>query len=218
MHSPFASPNTTLLAIPPRSYYLSTNTSPTQAGLLKDYAAVLQHARATYPSSKLVIYSHSLGASASCVLLASQPRTEPRTVDALLLESPFPSISTMIAESLYPSKILPYHWLTPFVLDKWDALEALRNDGGGGREGTALDQTDIIFISSELDTLVEPELVRRMYEASKGTEGGGRREWLSIKERSHDDAWAAKGDWGAGVGGFLRRSGVLEVERKKKKT
>ena len=160
-----------------------------------------------------------------------------RFVDALVLENPFPSVPTMITESLYPSRWLPYHYLTGFVLDRWDALGALKGEEGGKR--SPLGETDVLFVSGEKDGLVRPELVRRMFEAAVGSEsgvgggekgegggrlGGGREEkkrrvveWLSIKERSHDDAWMAKGDWGMGVRSFLERSGALEVEKKRDK-
>jgi pimeloyl-ACP methyl ester carboxylesterase len=216
--SPFSQSSTVLLVIPPRSYYLSTNSPPSQPGLLTDYGAVLAYARKAYPNSKLVLYGHSLGGSGACCLLASIPSSPPllddasppRLVDALILENPFPNVPVMIEESLYPSKCLPYHYLTAFVLDRWDALAALRHKPEGTL--TELDRTPILFVSAEGDTLVKPELVRRMYEASLGarTSQVGRT-WLSIKDRSHDDAWMAKGDWGEGVRQFLMAAKVIEA-------
>ncbi|KAL7409353.1 hypothetical protein BDY24DRAFT_418969 [Mrakia frigida] len=229
--SPFSSSNTILLAVPPRSYYLSTNSPPSQPSLLVDYLSVLRYARTTYPSpeTKLVLYAHSLGGAAACVLLGSLNKDSPEpdldlqaggklVLDALVLENPFPSVPIMIEESLYPSKVLPYHYLTGLVLDRWDALRALKGEGDGGKKiQSALEETNVLFVSGERDSLVKPELVRRMFEAAG--RGRGRREWLSIKERSHDDTWMAKGDWGAGVRAFLERSRVLEVgvEGKKEK-
>lgn len=211
--SPFLHPSTVLLAIPPRSYYLSTNSPPSQTALLADYRATLTHARAAYPTSKLVLYGHSLGAAGACCLLASIPSpstSTPRLVDALILENPFPSVPAMIEESLYPSKWLPYHYLTPFVLDRWDALAGLQASTGDRSDArpSELDRTRVLFVSAEGDTLVKPELVRRMAEVARGDLA--EREWLSIKDRSHDDAWMAKRDWGDGVRTFLVKAGVLD--------
>lgn len=213
-YSPFVAigsssvPPVKLLVVTPRSYYLSTNARATQPGLMKDYSAVLQHVRSTHPLAKVVVYGHSLGGTGALCTFASESEPPP---DALIVENAFPSIPLMLTESLYPSRFLPYHHLTPFVLDKWDALGAI--------ESGALGRTPILFISSEEDSIVWPRLLRRMYEASLGAGGGGiPREWASIPGKGHDDAWMERSTWGKAVGVFLRRAGVLpEVDAVRKK-
>lgn len=213
--SPFPLGQTALIAIPPRSYYLSTNARPTQAGLTRDYRAVLQHAQRAFPRARIVVYGHSLGGTAACCMLADdEPNVSPP--HALVLENAFPSVPTMVARSLYRSRWLPYHFLTPFVRDRWDAHEALRTPG------SLLARTPVLFVSGETDSLVRPELAREMFAAAssaaatRGADGGegeggagagghARREWLSIPEASHDDTWVRKGPWGRGVRAFLDR-------------
>lgn len=242
--SPFSDGRTVLLAVCPRSYYLSSNTRPTQAGLTRDYGAILSYAQRTYPTSRIIVYGHSLGGTGACCLLASIPvrrdcdeaKNAFLDIDdlgllspphALILENPFPSVPAMIERSLYRSRWLPYHFLSPFVLDVWDALDALSR-----ASGTLLSKTPILFVSGENDSLVLPLLVREMYEAAqtevegevekelsgvegfkrplaKGVNGAPVRRWLSIPNVHHDNTAAgAMGPWGRGVRSFL-----TEVER-----
>ena len=225
---------TLLLAVCPRSYYLSTIVRPTQAGLTRDYAAVLGHAQRTYPTSRIVVYGHSLGGTAACCLLGSIPELHTgdgissatafddnlpplKPPHALILENPFPSVPLMIERSLYRSRWLPYHFLSPFVHDVWDARGAL-----GQAKGTLLGRTPVLFVSGQDDSLVLPELVREMYDAGcadvevglveiprdaegsgRSTSKGGLRKWLSIPDAHHDNTWARKGPWGRGVRAFL---------------
>lgn len=68
--SPPLPPLVTLLAIAPRTFWRSTRTTPTEPGVLADYAAALSHAYATHgPSARYVLYGHSLGGAAAVFLL-----------------------------------------------------------------------------------------------------------------------------------------------------
>lgn len=118
-------------------------------------------------------------------------------MDALILENAFPSIPVMISRSLYPSRLLPYHYLAPLALDRWDAHAALR------QQGTLLSRTPILFISGADDTLVRPALVKEMHESTIRSHGEKGAQWVSVKDASHDDCWT-KGDWWRGVETFLK--------------
>jgi pimeloyl-ACP methyl ester carboxylesterase len=251
--SPLSSGQTLILAVCPRSYYLSTNVRPTQAGLTRDYMAVLAHAQRAHPASRIVVYGHSLGGTAACCLLGSIPDqdrsilgdpectgAEPlellKPPDALILENPFPSVPLMIERSLYRSRCLPYHFLSPFVLDVWDASAAL-----GQARGSLLGRTPVLFISGEDDSLVLPELVREMYEVAVRSDAnaglpadessqiagasdrpttngavGSLRRWLSIPNAHHDNTWTLARPWGQGVRSFLAE--VEAVSRKEADT
>ncbi|GAA5830554.1 hypothetical protein JCM11251_002513 [Rhodosporidiobolus azoricus] len=157
-------PKVSLLALAPRSYWLSTRTTPTEAGVLADYRAALEYAyRIHGPEAKYVLYGHSLGGAAAVLLLeqlgqapfpplsspawscahpsplSPPPHTTRPRVDALIVENPLPSIPIMV-RALYPQKWLPYHYLGPFAFDKWDAagrierLSAWRGRGVGGEK------------------------------------------------------------------------------------
>lgn len=137
---PAPSPRLTLLAPAPRSYWLTTRTTPTERGILADYCASLAYLHAIYgPDARFVLYGHSLGGAAAVGLLKqleqgpftpriSQhspkvPFGSPR-ISGLILENPLPSIPFMI-RALYPQKWLPYHWLGPLAFDRWNALGEL---------------------------------------------------------------------------------------------
>jgi hypothetical protein len=139
----------------------------------------------------------------------------------------------MVNESMYPQRWLPYHYLSPFVFDRWDAEKALREE-----EGTMLGRTPVLFLSSEEDTLVKPSMVKGMAEIRGWREGereggkllgddgderdagglgseargkGARTRWVMIKGVHHDNAWTAKKQWGDAVTQFME-----DVEEDKK--
>lgn len=118
--SPFSSSPTKLLVVPPRSYYLSTPTKPTQTGLLHDYRTVLEYAWRTYPGQSIVLYGHSLGGTAACCLLGRMKANGRNSIEAVVLENAFPSVSKMITHSLYPSRnvYLPFFLIFITVLFK----------------------------------------------------------------------------------------------------
>jgi pimeloyl-ACP methyl ester carboxylesterase len=140
-----------IIAIPPRSYGLSTNSGPSESRLLKDYTAICEYATARaeqvapgLPGHRVPVLfmGHSLGASIAVVLLSripanlsssDNPVTSPATqrialqprvrCDGLIFENGFASIPEMV-KALYPHKWLPYHHLGSFAYDRWDALSA----------------------------------------------------------------------------------------------
>lgn len=107
-----------VIAFAPRTYWLSTRTTPTEKGILADYAAAVRFARETYPQAKTILYGHSLGGAAAIKMVLSREFPD---VAGLILENPLPSIPFMV-EALYPQKWLPYRYLGPFAFDRWDAM------------------------------------------------------------------------------------------------
>jgi acetyl esterase/lipase len=71
----------------------------------------------------VIIWGQSIGAGVASSL-AAEPFPSSLSLKALILETPFLSIRTML-ETLYPQKWLPYRYLWPFLrnhLDTWKAL------------------------------------------------------------------------------------------------
>ncbi|KAJ9113685.1 hypothetical protein QFC22_005994 [Naganishia vaughanmartiniae] len=141
-----------IIAVPPRSYGLSTHSTPSESRLLKDYTAICeyattraeQHAAGVRGHQVPVIFmGHSLGASIAAVLLSQLPTQSASSSDAstatpttehpdrqarvrcdgLIFENGFASIPGMV-KALYPHRWLPYHHLGSFAFDRWDALAA----------------------------------------------------------------------------------------------
>lgn len=134
----------TIFAFAPRSFWLSTSSTPTENTVLADYAAAFAYARRKFgDDAAYVLYGHSLGGAAAVLLLeklqqrpltststaaptSSPTPAPPSLVNGLILENPLPSIPYMV-RALYPQRWLPYHWLGPFAFDKWDAIGRLRS-------------------------------------------------------------------------------------------
>jgi pimeloyl-ACP methyl ester carboxylesterase len=198
-----------LIAVPPRSYGLSTNARPNQRALLSDYRAVVKHVTSKYAEldkrdgaqTKIVWYGHSLGASIATCLLASISKQdfEDRKIvcDGLIFENGFASIKGMV-RTLYPQRFLPYYWLTPFVADDWNAVDVFESN----KKGDFITNTvPKLFIASEKDEMVPTEMVKRIYErAVEYGEPGVPCEWLGVRDAMHDFAYQ-KPSW---LGGIIR--------------
>lgn len=200
-----------LIAVPPRSYGLSTNARPNQRALLSDYRAVVKHVTSKYAEldkrdrvqTKIVWYGHSLGASIATCLLAgvSKQDFDARKIvcDGLIFENGFSSIKGMV-RTLYPQRFLPYYWLTPFVADDWNAVDAFQPDK---KDHTIINTVPKLFIASEKDEMVPTEMVKRVYErAVEHGEPGVPCEWLGVKDAMHDFAYQ-KPSWLSGITRFI---------------
>lgn len=201
-----------VVAVPPRSYGLSTNSKPTQSRVLSDYRAVVESVTAKYTTrdlqngqeTKIVWYGHSLGASiATCLLdsLARDPNAKARC-DGLIFENGFSSIKDMV-RTLYPQKFLPYYWLTPFVLDNWDALAAFSSESTSQHAIKPLSRIPKLFVSSAKDEIVPAEMVSKAYKtAADHNEEGVTCQLLDVKDALHDTAFS-KAVWITGITKFL---------------
>ena len=181
-----AIPSLAILAPAPRSYWTSSGAArPTQAGLTADYTAALAFAASRFPTSRLTIYGHSLGASIALCLLA--PHTDvskaAAVVHGLVLENAFTSVPDML-RVLYPQRWLPYRYLGPFVSDRWDARVA-----AASRTFPRDLARRAMVLVSERDEVVPPAMGEEIFGA----------------------LWASEGnqEGSEGVGGSMRMQGAL---------
>ncbi len=207
----------TIIAIPPRSFGRSTYGTPTQDGILQDYRAVAEHVTAISKDRphKIIFMGHSLGASIATVLLGSSRPEGGIRCDGLVFENGFSSIPDMV-RALYPHRALPYHYLGPLVLDRWDAKTALKQSG---REDSLFATVPILFVSSSNDELVPPEMMRELYETAVEARSSGSQgqiegdfsdgeventyiQWLVVPDGLHDFAWQ-KSIWSATIWSWL---------------
>lgn len=103
-------------------------------------------------------------------------------MQGLILENPFASIPKMV-KALYPQRWLPYHYLTPFVRDTWDAVHA----ASSASQGSLLWKLskDMLVLLSEKDELVPNWMGMSILDAvkSKG------RSSVVIRDALHENAW-----------------------------
>ncbi|CUA70448.1 hypothetical protein RSOLAG22IIIB_04186 [Rhizoctonia solani] len=209
-----------VIAVAPRSYWKSTNTSPSESGLLSDYTAVLDWISTAYPNSPVVLYGHSIGGSIAVKLLASSlPDALASRVRGLVLENAFTSIPAMV-RAVYPSKWLPYYYLGPFVFDKWDALSALRQCASRpcALRNVIRCPPSILIIHSENDELVPVEMGREIVQAaslvhqrSSSPLGTGPRHVL-IPGALHDDAFT-KRQWRDEIRSYMAEVASIDLYR-----
>jgi uncharacterized protein len=213
-----AIPSLAILAPAPRSYWTTSGASrPTQAGLIADYTAALAFATSRFPTSRLTIYGHSLGASIALCLLAHPGHKDvskaATVVHGLVLENAFTSVPDMV-RVFYPQRWLPYRYLGPFIRDRWDARAAAASHlfpRGLARRAMVL--------VSEQDEVVPPEMGREIFGAlrasddtQEGREGVGSRmreqgrkllgRFVVVEGALHEDAWRYR-EWTRAVKQYL---------------
>lgn len=221
-----------VIAFAPRSFWLSTRTTPTESSVLADYRAALEYARERHgPTARYVLYGHSLGGAASVLLLDKLPSppfnsrrapdsisrphsdtAEPR-IAGLILENPLPSIPYMV-KALYPQKWLPYHYLGFAAFDRWDAIGRLRSLANDRRSKAAEKVVPSLWIRSGRDEIIptgEEDGVKEMYESwKKVAEGdqalngrdGRNARWVDVDGALHDTAYLER-KWRDEVRSFL---------------
>lgn len=121
-----------LVACSYRGYWTSRG-RPTEQGIIKDAEAALQWINDDSRKSSLanagnitvVVWGQSIGAGFATQLAAiSSKQPDVPTISALILETPFLSIKTML-DTLYPQKWLPYRYLWPLLRNHLDNVKAL---------------------------------------------------------------------------------------------
>jgi pimeloyl-ACP methyl ester carboxylesterase len=206
-----AVPSLAILAPAPRSYWTSSASRPTQAGLTADYAAALAFAASRFPTSRLTIYGHSLGASIALCMLASSRSHAPNAaptpaVHGLVLENAFTSVPDML-RALYPQRWLPYRYLGPFVCDRWDASAA----AAAHAFPRDLARRAMVLVS-ERDEVVPPAMGREIFGALRLRASGGMGEcgvsreplgrFVVLEGALHEDAWRYR-DWSRAMRQYL---------------
>lgn len=193
--SPQNTHDVAIVAVAPRSYWKSTPRRPTERGLLADYLHTLHYTLEHFPSSRVILYGHSLGgAAAVCLLSQLHEPTDPThaadqqyaNIKGLVLENPFASIPGMV-HALYPQRWLPYRHLAPLAFDKWDAAAAMHTTGPDTVLGR-LAGTMLVFIS-ENDEIVPLEMGTELYDAAAASGAGATPHMVVVKGALHEDAW-----------------------------
>lgn len=165
----------------PRSYWKSSSSTPTEAGLTRDYLSGLIYATKRWPGTPIVVMGHSLGASiAICLLnniLLGNNENLGRIGDritGLIVENPFTSVPDMV-RILYESRWLPYYYLGHFVWDRWDALHNLQEISPGASASSTGPRTvleklarSMLVLTSESDEIVPPAMGRELYNKALG--------------------------------------------------
>lgn len=171
-----------VVAVAPRSYWKSTPTRPSEHGILRDYTHALNYTIKRWPDSRIIIYGHSLGGSAAACLTSALDSKDYPNVQGLVLENPFASIPEMV-KALYPQRWLPYHYLAPFVWDKWDAVRAASNTSQDSLLRRLSE--DMLVLVSEKDELVPNWMGMGILDATK-SKG---RPSVIIRDSLHENAW-----------------------------
>lgn len=124
----------TIIALSYRGFWTSSGRA-SQSGVESDAAAALQwtieFSRRTAADVRLVLWGQSIGAGVASQAAANYLQRglkEVPIIDALILETPFTSIRSMLL-GLYPQKWLPYRYLWPFLRNWWDNEVALNYIG-----------------------------------------------------------------------------------------
>jgi pimeloyl-ACP methyl ester carboxylesterase len=175
--------STQIIAVAPRSYWKSSPRRPSEQGILSDYRHALNYTISRWPNSAVILYGHSLGGSAAVRLTSVLKSEDYPSVKGLILENPFASIPQMVT-ALYPQRWLPYHYLTPFVWDKWDAVAAMK--GTPADSLLARLSQDMLVLLSEKDEVVPNSMGSELFDLVGGE---GSRRKVTIQDALHEDAW-----------------------------
>jgi uncharacterized protein len=175
-----------IISVAPRSFWKSSPRTPSENGILSDYQRALQYTISRWPTSHIILYGHSLGGTVAVRLASTLNSDNYSNVKGLVLENPFASIPQMV-KTLYPQRWLPYHYLTPFIRDKWDAVQSMR----AMTPDSLLYRLsrDMLLILSEKDELVPKSMGSALFDMA---EGDGIRRKLEIRDALHENAWQRK--------------------------
>lgn len=155
-----------------RGFWKSTG-SPTYAAIGNDTVEYLEHVLEAYPdATRIVLWGQSIGCPILLHGLAGTPSL--KTVD-LILETPFTSTMDMIP-ALWPERWLPYHYLGPFLVSRWDGVRALGTAGAKVRR--------CLVVRAEKDEIVPEEVGRKMEDAVMRLVGG-EKEIVVVKGALH---------------------------------
>ncbi|GAA5924295.1 alpha/beta hydrolase [Sporobolomyces koalae] len=205
--------NLTILAMAPRSFWLSTRSTPTEASVLADYASVWRHAYKRHgASAKYVLYGHSLGGAAASILALDEQQRAPSNprISGLILENPLPSIPYMV-KALYPQKWLPYHYLGFAAFDRWDAIGRLAQLARDPQLKPKCEIVPTLWIRSGRDEIIPTgpdDGVKTMFGYRRtaiernGVSGNEKAKWVDIPSSLHDTAFMER-KWRDEIRSFL---------------
>lgn len=127
-------------------------------------------------------------------------------VTGLVLENPFANIPDMV-KALYTSKWVPYRYLTAFVWDRWDALDAMRNINKNKGSTLARLSQDMLVLLSEKDEMVPKEMGEALFEAAltSANEDGSRAKKVVVADALHENMWEQK-QWSKEVLAYINKT------------
>ncbi len=161
----------TIAALSYRGFWTSRG-RPSQRGIERDAEAFLDWTVDRYGSTgehvKIVLWGQSIGAgvattAASHHLVSRNCEIRGAGLSGVILETPFTSVRDMLV-ALYPQTWLPYRYLWPFLWNRWDSREALR-DMTRSKEGK---RVRILIVQAGKDELVPMEHGLELEEICRG--------------------------------------------------
>ncbi|EEP78183.1 conserved hypothetical protein [Uncinocarpus reesii 1704] len=177
----------TLVALSYRGYWTSRGRA-SQKGIELDARAALSWIQSAYLRDNsrlsssaqkkhediLVLWGQSIGAGVATGLAAHQaelPASEQTPIKALILETPFLSVRSMLV-TLYPQRWLPYRYLWPFLRNWWDSETALKTMGEAFKRREKLqergakgpEKMPVLIVSAANDELVPVQQADRLEE------------------------------------------------------
>ncbi|WP_304304589.1 alpha/beta hydrolase [Pseudacidovorax intermedius] len=164
-----------VLAIDYRGFGKSTKTLPSEESAREDARAAWKWLAAKYPKQRRYIFGHSLGGAIG-IDLAADVRDESGTI----VEGTFTSISDVVSS-------FKWGWLPfkPFITQRFESLAKVKSIG-----------SPLLVVHGSNDTLINPTLGRKLYEAATGqkmfvlVEGGSHHSTNSVGEAQYRAALA----------------------------
>lgn len=136
-----------VLAIDYRGFGKSTKSLPSEGTAREDAQAAWQWLAAHYPERKRYIFGHSLGGAIG-IDLAAQVQDE----NGVIVEGTFTSIAEVVAS-------FKWGWLPvePFITQRFDSLKRVKSI-----------HAPLLVVHGSADSLINPTLGRKLYEAANG--------------------------------------------------
>ena len=171
--------------------------------------AVIAFARQNIPGARIGLLGYSMGAVVSLLGAAGEP-----SIEALVLDSPFSDLTTLLDENIRRVALLPGSFFLPPV-DLWFRFRAGASlaDSSPIAVLTALEKRPLFFIHGGADAITSVTHSRRLYDAYRGP----REIWI-VQGAPHTGAYFADRElYVERVAGFfgrhlgLNRSGQLRL-------
>ena len=171
--------------------------------------AVIAFARTHIPNARIGLLGYSMGAVVSLLGAAGEP-----SIEALVLDSPFSDLRTLLDENIRRTALLPGSLFLPAV-DLWLRIRSGARLGEASPIGvlTALEKRPLFFIHGGADAITAVSHSRRLYDGYRGP----REIWI-VQGAPHTGAYFADRElYVERVAGFfarhlgLNRSGQLRL-------
>lgn len=187
-----------IFAAAPRSYWTSTHPlfqGPSENNLVTDYHAAFRHLRNTHPTARIYLHAHSIGCGVLLQLLLQHPEIM-CDIEGIILEAPMTSLADMLSV-MYENRFLPYRYLSPFLFDRYDSVQALSKLG----EREEMKQLRVLIVALEKDELVPREMTKRFFEYAKAS--GLDVQEVQITGALHDTGFL-QASWMKAIRAFVR--------------